>query len=141
MPKYRPETAKAKATKLIKAYQKAGLSQTKLAKEEGVTKEAINQRLKKAPVQQTMAEILDKAGVTDTYLGDKIKEGCEASETIVHGKGKKKTTIQIKDLKTAHRYVTTALEVKKHIRADEDVKPMKLIVHFGHRKPKEDVGT
>ena len=139
MPKLRKSTGKARATKLIKAYQDAG-TQRKLAQKEGVSQPAIAQRLKRAHVQETMAEILDKAGVTDTYLGEKIKKGCEASETITYGKGKKKKVIQIEDLKTAHRYVTTALEVKKHIRADEEARPMKLIIEYGHRKPKESDG-
>lgn len=140
MPRYRPETAKRKAQALSKLYAKKGMNQAAVARAEGVSRAAINQRMNKEIVKETMAEILDKAGVTDTYLGEKIKKGCEASETITYGKGKKKKVIQIEDLKTAHRYVTTALEVKKHIRADEEARPMKLIIEYGHRKPKESDG-
>ena len=54
MPRYTKETAEAKARLLIKPYIRNGLNQTLTAKELGVTSEAINQRLKRKPVQDAL---------------------------------------------------------------------------------------
>ena len=68
MPKYKPTTAKLKAKKLIKSYQRENLNQHQLARVEGVSQSAISQRLSKDPVQKTIIEMLNDAGITDERL-------------------------------------------------------------------------
>lgn len=86
-----------------------------------------------------MAELMDKAGLTDAVLARKLKEGANAKEIkyFAH-EGEVTDEREVIDHNTRHRYVTTALEVKKHIRAEEDAKPMKLVIEYGHRRPKTD---
>ena len=59
MPRYTKETAEAKAALLIKPYIRNGLDQSKTARELGVTSEAINQRLKRKPVQDYLRKFID----------------------------------------------------------------------------------
>jgi len=59
MPRYTKETAEAKAAILIKPYIRNGLDQSKTARELGVTSEAINQRLKRKPVQDYLRRFID----------------------------------------------------------------------------------
>jgi len=122
MPRYRPETAKAKAKKLAKAYSKAGFNQTRLAEKEGVTSQAINQRLKKAPVQRTLEEYLDKA-FPKSYIQNKFKEGLEGNKVVGYLNNKVEGTqkvsdefIEVPDLHCRHKYLVTLLEVQKIIK-------------------------
>jgi len=54
MPKYKPETEKIKAKNLIKPYISNRLNQSALARQEGVTPSAINQRVNRKPVQDAL---------------------------------------------------------------------------------------
>jgi acid stress-induced BolA-like protein IbaG/YrbA len=59
MPKYTQETARLKAQQLIKPYIRNGLNQSAVAKELGVTSEAINQRLQHQPVKDALREYIN----------------------------------------------------------------------------------
>lgn len=86
MPKYRKEIAEAKAKNLSKAYINADLNQTTLAQREGVTSQAINQRINRAPVQKTLQDIIDKnlkkAGITAKKVYNRINEELDATRVI-----------------------------------------------------------
>ena len=59
-----------------------------------------------------MATVLKKVGGSDIKLAKKIKEGIEADS-----------------LKTAHQFVTTALELKGHIKkSDNNLSPSQVVV-------------
>ena len=139
MPKYRPETAKAKAKGLTKAYVKAGFNQSEVARRQGLHRSTINKKLKKAPVQRAIAETFERAGVTDEKLAQRVAEGIDAKETkFFQHNGRVKETCQVIDYEKRHKYITTALEVKKHIRAEEGSgEHITIKVEYGHRKPKE----
>lgn len=137
MPKHTDYIAKAKARRLTKLYAQKGLNQAAVAREEGVSRQAINQRIHKDAVIKTMSEILDRAGITDDFLAEKLKEGINAVECRFVKKGKKFVLKNIKDFGTRHKYVVTALEVKKHIRTEEGDKQLVVHLDFGHRKKKE----
>ena len=141
MPKLKPETSKLRSIKLVKAYQEAGFNQHELARREGVSQSAIAQRLKREYVQATIAELMDKAGLTDDVLAQKIIEGINAKETkIFQFKGSVVETRDVIDYGIRHKYISTALEVKKHIKAKEDKKPLTVILRFGYRRrPEESV--
>ena len=118
MPRLKPETAKFKAGKLIKAYQDAGFNQRELARREGVSQSAIAQRLNKPFVKKTMAELMDEAGLDDVYLAKKIKDGLGS-----------------KDLNIRYKYLMSALKVKGHLDYDakKDVRTI-INVEYGHRR-------
>jgi hypothetical protein len=59
MPKYTPETARMKAESLTKPLIRNGFNQTMVAKQEGVTPQAINQRLKHKPVQDALQRYIN----------------------------------------------------------------------------------
>ena len=108
MPRYTPQVAKLKARRLIKLHNDNGFNQSRVAEIEGVTPSAINHRLSKLPVKKTMSELLDKAGVTDDRLSKKIDEGLEAIKIDSFTK--------VPDHNARHKYITTALEVKGHVK-------------------------
>lgn len=138
MPKYLPATAKAKAKKFTKDYLSAGLNQSKMARRRGVNKAAINKALKQPAVQTAIAEVFEQAGITDKKLAQRVNEGLDATETkFFQHNGRVKQTREVVDYDKRHKYVQTALEVKKHIKADEDTKPITIKIDYGWRKPKE----
>lgn len=80
MPKYTKEVAELKARNLTKSYISSGLNQSEVARREGVTSSAINQRLKHLPVQTPLQEALNKIGITTRYKAKKFKELLEAKK-------------------------------------------------------------
>jgi len=123
MPRYRPETERARAKSLTKSLIDNGLSQTAVARKEGVTPQAINQRLKHLPVQKSFAEMMDKEGLTDNYLRKKLKEGLEANKVVGYLNNKVDGTqkvsdefVEVPDLHCRHKYLVTALELKKYLK-------------------------
>lgn len=81
MPKYRKETEEAKAKSLIKPYIKCGLNQSKLARQEGVTQSAINQRINRKPVQDCLQQYLNSDKLKKE-LQKVASEGLKASRVI-----------------------------------------------------------
>lgn len=59
MPRYTAETARRKALSLVKPLIANGFNESALARQEGVTPQAINQRLKKKPVQDVLRDFID----------------------------------------------------------------------------------
>ncbi len=80
MPKLETKTAKLKASRLTNLYVSNGLNQSAVARKEGVTRQAINQRLKHLPVQSELQTALHKIGITTKYKARKFKELLEAKK-------------------------------------------------------------
>jgi len=140
MPRYRPETEKLKAQKLIKAYQEANFNQHELARREGVSQPAIFDRLHKPYVQKTLAEYLEKH-FPKSYIQKKFKEGLEASKVIGYLNSKvdgvQKVSdefIEVPDLRCRHRYLVTLLECQGHLKHNGNNKGITVInIVYGHR--------
>ena len=81
MPRYTKETAEAKANLLIKPYIRNGLNQSATAKELGVTSEAINQRLKRKPVQDALQRYLNSPKLKEKLI-KVANEGLSANKVI-----------------------------------------------------------
>lgn len=73
-------------------------------------------------IQTPIMQALEKAGITDDKLADKIKNGMECtkviSATVIHKDNNGKTEqiddfIEVPDNSTQHRYVDTALKLKR----------------------------
>lgn len=72
-------------------------------------------------IQTPIMKALEKSGINDEHLADKIKEGLECkkviSATVIHKDKEGKTEqiddfIEVPDNPTQHRYVETALKLK-----------------------------
>jgi len=142
MPRYRPETEKLKAKILTKAYIKSGFNQSRLAEKEGVTSQAINQRFShNRAIKKTFAEMMSKAGITDTYLRKKMKEGLEANRVVGYLNNKvdgvQKVSdefVETPDMHCRHKYLVTALEVKGHIKHNGNGKGISIVnIMYGYR--------
>ena len=108
MPKREKKTAKVRAKQLVKTCLKHKMNQTDVAEELGVTKQAIQQRLQQPIVIKTFAEVMEKAGITDEKLAEKMDEGLESVKVIGYLQ-------QTPDMPTRHKYLTTALTIKGHL--------------------------
>ncbi len=104
MPKLKKSTAKRRARKLVKDCEKLDFNESALARKEGVSQQAIHQRMQRTYVQETMTEIMEKQGLTDKALVVVLKSGLGAK------KGKKI------DYFIRHKYLGTALDLKGHIK-------------------------
>lgn len=91
MPKLRPETAKLRAAKLVKSLSKHNGNQTEVAKELGVTKQAISDRLSnpvvKETIQETINRCLAKAGITEERVYGQLSKQLDAKETGIDENG------------------------------------------------------
>lgn len=59
MPRYRKETAELKAKAFTRLYVKKDLCQARVAEAEGVTRQAINARIKHLPVRDALRDWID----------------------------------------------------------------------------------
>jgi hypothetical protein len=86
MPKLRPETARARASKIIKDYSEAGFNQSRLAEKKGVSQANISQCLNRLPVKKTLQDIINenlkKAGTTLRKVYRINDEQLSATRTI-----------------------------------------------------------
>ena len=81
MPTYKPETEKAKAENLTKLYLEENMSQIAVAKREGVTKQAIHQRIHRPAVQSVLQKYFESEKL-NKRLVKVAKEGLRANRII-----------------------------------------------------------
>ena len=101
------------------------MNQAAVARKLGVSRQAVQQYLRgrgrnkehQAIVAKTMTEMIDKIGVTDERLAREGLKGLRKRAGHIH-----------------HKYWITYLEMKKHIKADEENKGINLTIRYGHRK-------
>lgn len=83
-----------------------------------------------------LAEIMDVAGITDDKLMEVLKDGLDATEMIVDGKGDNATYVpDAPDFKTRHRYMESGMKLKGHLSNDVNIAlPPEVIVKLndGH---------
>jgi len=130
MPKYRPETAKLKAKHLAKTCLRNNLNQNRMAKELGISHQAVNQRLQKAPVQKTLQNIIDRnlkrAGITQGKVYKRLDQQLDATRVIsamVNPDGKDKDAngqtcdfIDVPDWNARDRAINKSLTLMGHIK-------------------------
>lgn len=143
MPKYKSEIAKAKAKRLIKSYIRNGLNQSAVAREEGVTSEAINQRFKHNPaIKETLAEYL-RHQFKRGYIKRKFKDGLEAQKVVGYLNNKVEGTqkvsdefVEVPDLHCRHRYLVTLLECQGLLKHNGNGNGASVInIIYAYRKP------
>ena len=86
MPKIRKETAENKAKVFTTLYLQNKRSQKRVAEIEGVTRQAINGRLKQPLIQKTLQDTIDRnlkrAGITQSKVYKRLDEQLDATRTI-----------------------------------------------------------
>lgn len=103
--------AKAEGLKHTEAWDKAGYSQNS----SDATKIANTQKiLSKPKVQETLAQLMDDEGIGDKTLLNTLKEGLQASKTIVMGKDEDSFVDIQPDHATRHKYLETGLRLRGH---------------------------
>lgn len=61
--------------------------------------------------KQSFVDLMEKNGITDNYLNEKLKEGFEANRQIVT----RDEIIDTPDYNSRHKYLETALKLKNHL--------------------------
>jgi hypothetical protein len=86
MPNYKPEIKKARAKILAKDCIKSRLNQSTVARKLGVSHQAINQRIHRAPVQKTLQEMINRnlkrAGISATKVYKRQYEQLDGTRII-----------------------------------------------------------
>lgn len=130
MPRYRPETEKAKAENLTKLQLENGMNQARVAKIEGVTRSAINHRLSRSPVQRTLQDTINsnlkRAGIIARKVYKRLDAQLDATRVIsamVSPNGKDKDAngqtcdfIDVPDHNARHKAIETCLTLMGHLK-------------------------
>lgn len=112
---------KMKDIKLAQVVVDTGANLTQAARRVGLTPQAVQKRFHNPEFQSVMTKALEKAGISDTILAKKIKEGMSATKPVQVGSGEYATYETIDDHPTRHKFIVTALQVKGHIKTTGDV--------------------
>lgn len=146
MPRLKKATAKVRALKVAKGLRKHKGSVANLAKELGITRQAVQKKLNNPEFislrQQAINAALKRAGITEDFLYGKLKKALEAKAQASY-LGQVFES-QFDDHGTQLRAIPITLELFQHLNVDvkEDSKPTEVHIHYGHRtKPKEDNGN
>ena len=122
MPKLSDATATVRAEKFVRDLKSVGGNQSELARRQGRTPQAVSNQARQPYMKSVMDQLLDKAGVTNKFIADKIKEGCEAKKLVYVENGDSEDGEKVReyddDFSTRHKYIETALKVKGHLRID-----------------------
>ena len=74
MPNYTKEEKENRAKLLVKSCLDKGLNQSAVAREKGISQQAINQRMHKPAVRSALQEAFRKIGISTRYKAKKFKE-------------------------------------------------------------------
>lgn len=103
--------AKSQGKTHVQAWDEAGYSK----KSSEATKIANTQKiLSKPKVQKKLSELMDEEGIGDRTLLMTLKEGLQASKTVVMGKEENSFVDIQPDHATRHKYLETGLRLRGH---------------------------
>lgn len=131
MPKYRPETARARAQRLIKLHNENGNNQTRVAELEGVTPSAINHRLSKQPVQDCLKEFLNSDKLKKKLI-KVAKEGLSAKQYDMIGKPHPAHGVR-------HRYWRDCVVATGNLDSDSQSGHRIINIIHNYHRPKEEL--
>lgn len=124
MPAELKQNAEQKAQIIVSACVRNRMNSQLAANELGVSRQAIQQQLKKPIVQKTLAEYLNKK-FPAKYIQRKFTEGLEAKKVVGYLNNKvdgvEKTSddfVEVDDLHCRHKYLVTLLQCEGHLRPD-----------------------
>ena len=146
MPKYKLSTERNKTKNLVKSLSRVGFNESAVARAEGVTPQAINQRLNRKPVQ----DYLDKYFASKKLkkkIHKRMEDGLQATKVIScnviapDGEGMKdadsmkKDFIDVPDHHCRHKYLTTYMQTTGRIKPDGHGSGNQYIqINYGYRK-------
>lgn len=133
MPRLTKTTAKLRAIKLVKALNKHNGNETKVAKELGVTPQAINDRKKQPAVQEALQDVINsclkKAGITKEKVYKQLNNQLSAKKKFAL------TDEQEDDWNSQDKARKDALTLMGHLKpAAEATKPTEIIIQYGYRE-------
>jgi transcriptional regulator with XRE-family HTH domain len=137
MPRLKTETAELRAANLTKSYIKNGMNQSAVARKEGVTASAINQRFKHLPTATPLQEALRKIGITTQYKARKFKELLEATRLQSINFNIHRTP----DNNTRSSILKLLCQVGKDIDGDKNGSPGVKIVNIIHNYREKNAGS
>ena len=148
MPRLNKATAKERALKVAKGLRRHKGSAASLAKELGVTRQAVQKKKNNPEFQSLRMQAISKAcqrhGITEDLVYGKLRDGFDATLSAAYLGNVQESDVP--DRKEIREHIKIGLELFGHINTDikEDSKPTEIHVHYGHRtKPpqKEDDGS
>lgn len=71
----------------------------------------------RALAKPSFIELMDRQGMTDEFLNSKLYQGLEATKVVVYGD----SFIEPPDFIARHKYLDTALRVKRHLTNDTQI--------------------
>ena len=148
MPKYTKATERAKAKKLAKTCIENNFNQSAIARKEGISHQAVNQRVNRQPVQDCLAEFLESKELKKKLI-DIGLEGLEAKKPIGatilmddDGKTVKapdEGAIAVKDFAVRHKYWHDLMIASGGIKLDKSQQGITIVtVVYGHRSKSLD---
>lgn len=144
MPKCKKSTELHKAKKLSKTYIESGLNQSEVARQKGVTSQAINQQVNSKLVQDILQKFLDSPALDKTLISV-AKEGLAASRSMstvkISDSGELEKSIKsIPDHTARFRFWNGLMQAKGKIKQDGREVGIKILnVMLGYREPKKEI--
>ena len=124
MPKLSPELEKARALKVVKGLNRNNFNASALARESGVSPQAIAKKIKRPIVQKTLSDYLKKH-FSQKYIKDKLREGLKANKVVGYlnnkTEGVEKVSdefVEVPDFHCRHKYLVTLLECQGNIKSN-----------------------
>lgn len=146
MPRLNKDTAKQRALKVSKGLRKHKGNQSALARELGVTPQAVNKKTRNPAFitlrQQAIQKAAERAGFTLDKIYQGLAEGLAANTQASFNGHVYQSDHPDHRARIAVQKI--GLELFQHLGADtkDDAKPTEIHVHYGHRKqprkPPED---
>lgn len=130
MPNDKLKLKKDKAKALSKLYIQSGLNQAEVARQKGVTRQAIQQQVNNPLVQETLAELL-KTEFNPSFIIKKFKQGLNAQKvisafvivksndpTVKNKRADARSTdfIEVPDMDCQHKWFKTLLEAQEYLK-------------------------
>ena len=142
MPRLKKATAHQRALKVAKGLRKHKGNASSLARELGITPQAVNKKKNNPEFvslrQQAINKALERAGITESFVYNKLKKILNAKAQAsylgqVYESNHPDNPVQLKGIEVT-------LDLFQHTNTDQkdEMKPTEIHVHYGHRvRPKK----
>jgi hypothetical protein len=85
-------------------------------------------------------EVMEKVGISDKKLAQKLNEGLDATKTIVMGTKSEESFVDVQpDFLTRHRYLETTLKIKGHMRDNPPANILVIPIYGGLSGKPDDI--
>jgi len=147
MPKYTKETESLKAKSLAKTCIENNLNQSAIARREGVSHQAVNQRVNRKPVQDCLRKYLE-SNKLKKKLEKVAEEGLGAnrviSANITYGEADEKTNdfIDVPDHNARHKFWRDLMIVTGELKSNGNGNSISILnINYGYRSVDSSIRT